>query len=76
MGEHLLEKLPVLVLVPCAVKAYETAAPLQTVASHLELVHGVNVLHMALDRGAVGRTRGPHVEVLVTPSLKVHSVGA
>ena len=74
MCEHLLRELPPLALVKGFVKAQDPSAPLQTVARHFELVHGVDVLHVHFDAGAVRRLRRPQIEVFVAACLEVQGV--
>lgn len=74
--EQLLQQLPLLLSLPLAVEHTDTPTSLQTVTGHLELVHRMNVLNVTLDAGSVGRTRSPHVQVLVTASLEVEGVRA
>ena len=76
MSKHFLRQPPPFRIVKALVEAQEAAAALQAVARHLQLVHGVNVLHMHLDARPVGCLRGPHVEVLVSPCLEVEGIVA
>jgi hypothetical protein len=65
-----------LLLLPLPIKHADPPAPLEAVPRHLELVHRVQVLHVALRRGPVGRAREPEVEVLVSSRLEVERVVA
>lgn len=76
MREHLLQQLPLLLGVPLAIKHTDPSAPLETVSSHLQLVHRVDVLHVALDTRSVWCPRCPHVEVLVSACFKVEGIVA
>jgi hypothetical protein len=62
--------------VPSAVKYANAPRALEAVARHLELVHGVDVLHVELGRGSIGRTGHPEVQVFVFSGLKVERVVA
>lgn len=74
MSQHLLQKLPMLITVPTSIEANQTSTSLETVSRHLEFIHGVDVLNMALDRRTIWRAGKPEVEVLVSSSLKVECV--
>ena len=76
MCEHLLRELPPLALVKGFVKAQDPSAPLQTVARHFELVHGVNVLRVHFDARSVRRLRRPQIEVFMSAGLEVQGVVA
>jgi hypothetical protein len=76
MAQHLLHQPPPILLLPLSIKHADPPAPLEAVARHLELVHRVQVLHVALRRGTVGRAREPEVEVLVSSRLEVEGVVA
>lgn len=68
--ELLAESLP-LGSLPVSVKRNQTPTTLQAVSSHLQFIHSVNVLDVTFHTGAIGTTRDPQVEVLVTTSLEV-----
>ena len=74
MCEHLLRELAPLALVKGLVETQDPSAPLQTVARHFELVHGVDVLHVHFDARSVRRLRRPQIEVFVAACLEVQSV--
>ncbi|KAI3482422.1 hypothetical protein L1887_54980 [Cichorium endivia] len=76
LREHLLDERPVRLLVKLLVETENRARALETVAGHLELVHGVNVLHLELGRRSIGRLGRPHVQILALPRLKVERVVA
>jgi hypothetical protein len=76
MTQHLLHQPSPLLLLPLPIKHADPPAPLEAVPRHLELVHRVQVLHVALRRGPVGRAREPEVEVLVSSRLEVERVVA
>lgn len=67
---------PPLALVECFVEAQNTTAPLQTIACHLEFVHGMDVLDMQLDAWAIWGLCGPHVEVFVSTCFEIQCVVA
>lgn len=75
MCEHLLHQAPVFSF-PRSIKANQTSASLQTVSGHLEFIHGMQILNMALDTRSVGRSREPEVEVFMSSGFKVKSVRA
>ena len=74
MREHLLHQLPVLSLLPRAVKDADSSATSQAVSRHFQLVHGVDVLHVEFSRRSIWRTRKPEVEVFVSAGLEVEGV--
>ena len=74
MREHLLRELSPLALVKRLVEAQDPSAPLETVARHFELVHGVDVLHVHFDARSVRRLRRPQVEVFMSAGLEVQGV--
>lgn len=76
MTQHLLHQPPPLLLLPLPIKHADAPAPLEAVPRHLELVHRVQVLHVALRRRAVRRAREPEVEVLVSSRFEVERVVA
>lgn len=76
MCEDLLCQPTPLRLVEGLVEAQQPSASLQTVAGHLQLVHCVDVLYVHLDAWAIWCLRSPHVEVLMSPRLKVYRVVA
>lgn len=76
MTEHFPHQTPALLALPRAVKDDQPPAPLETVARHLELVHRVQVLHVAFDARAVRRARQPEVKVFMSACLKVERVVA
>ena len=71
MCEDLLREPAPLCLVECLVKAQQPAAALQTVAGHLELVHGMDILDVQFDRRSIRRLGRPHIQILVPPSFEV-----
>lgn len=76
MREHLLEQLVLVLGLPLAIKHTDASASLEAVSRHLELVHRVHILHMALDTRSVGGPRRPHVQVLVPACFKVQRIRA
>ena len=74
MSEHLLDKLAPLRLVKRSVKAEDAPRALQAISSHLQLVHGMDVLDVELHARAIRRFCCPHVQVFMTPGLKIQSV--
>ena len=71
MCENLLCQPAPLTLVERLVKAEDTAASLEAVPRHLQLVHGVYILYVHLDTRSIWCLRGPEVEIFVSPSFKV-----
>jgi hypothetical protein len=76
MREHFLGKLSPLCLIKATIKAQDAPTAFQAVSGHLELVHGVHVLHMHLDRRSVRSLGCPHVKVLMPSCLEVQCVVA
>ena len=74
VGKYFLRQLSPLCLLKALVKAQEPSATLQTVPGHLQFIHGVYVLYMHLYTGPVRRFCCPHVQVFMTPRLKIQSV--
>ena len=74
MSEHLLDKLAPLRLVKRSVKAEDSPRALQAISSHLQLIHGMDVLDVELHARAIRRFCCPHVQVFMTPRLKIQSV--
>jgi hypothetical protein len=74
VSKDLLSELAPLGVIEAAVKAQDPPAALQAIASHLELVHGMNVLNMELDRRAVWSFSSPHVEIFVPPGFEIDGV--
>jgi hypothetical protein len=72
--EHLFRQFPPFSIVKVTVEAQNASATLETVASHLEFVHGVHILNMHLDRRPVRSFGRPHIEILMPSGLKVQSV--
>lgn len=73
MCEHLLHQAPVFSF-PRSIKANQTSASLQTVSGHLELIHGMQILNVAFDTRAVGRSRKPEIKVFMSSGFKVKGV--
>ena len=61
-------------LFKCCIEADNSSAALQTVSSHLEFVHCVDVLHVHFDTGTIRRLGSPHVQIFMSPSFEVQSV--
>ena len=74
MSEHLLDKLAPLRLVKRSVKAEDAPRALQAISSHLQLVHGVDILDVELHARAVRRFCCPHIQVFMPSCLEVQSV--
>ena len=74
MRENLFCQTTPLRFIKTGIKAQETSASFEAIASHLELVHGMDILYVHFDRGAVGSLGSPHVQILVPPSLKIEGV--
>ena len=56
------------------IEAQDPATALETVPSHLELVHRVHVLYVQLDARPVRRLGRPEVQVLMPPRFQVERV--
>ena len=76
MCKDLLRQPAPLCLVKGLVKAQQSPAALQTVAGHLQLVHGVNVLDVQLYARPVRSFGCPHIQVFMSTRLKVQRVVA
>ena len=74
MCEQLLRQSPPLRLFKRRIEAQDPTTALETVPSHLELVHRVHVLYVQLDARPVRRLGRPEVQVLVPPRFKVERV--
>lgn len=74
MREQLLCQTSPLGIIEALVKAQQPTAPLEAIPRHLQLVHRMHILDVQLDARSVRRLRGPHVQVLVPPRLKVKRV--
>ena len=76
MSEDLLgQSSPLCLLERCIETDYSSAA-LQTVASHFEFVHSMNVLHMHLDTWAIWRLGSPQIQIFMPSSLEIESIVA
>ena len=71
MCEYFFRKLSPFRLVQTLVEADYPATALEAVASHLELVHCVDILHMHLDAWTIRRLRGPEIQIFVSSCFKV-----
>ena len=76
MGKNLLRQLSPLALVKRLVKAEDSPTPLETIASHFKLVHGMNILHMQLDARTVRRLCSPHIQIFMPTRFKIEGVVA
>ena len=74
MCKQLLDELPVLVRVECLVKAQDSPTPLETISSHLELVHRMHILDVHLDTRPIGSLGSPHIQIFVPTSFKVDGI--
>jgi hypothetical protein len=76
MREQLFRQTSPLRLLKRRIETQDAAAALETIPSHLELIHRVHVLHMQLDARPVRRLGRPEVQVLVSARFKVERVVA
>lgn len=76
MCEQLLRQSPPFRLFKRGIKAQDPATALETVPSHLELVHRVHVLYVQLDARPVRSLGRPEIQVLMPPRFKVERVVA
>jgi hypothetical protein len=72
--EQLFRQSSPLCLLKRRIKAQDPATALETVPSHLELVHRVHVPYVQLDARPVRRLGCPEVQVLVPARLEIERV--
>ena len=74
MREHLFRQPSPLALVKCRIETDNSPTALQAVASHLQLVHRMDVLYMHPYAGPVGTLHRPHVQIFVPSCLEEQRV--
>ena len=76
LGEELLDDAQMGFFLKGGVEGEDGPRALEAVADEVELLHGVQVLQVHLDRGAVGRLAHPAVEVLALAGLEEEDIVA
>lgn len=76
LSEELLDEFEMGLRVESGVKGQDRTGSLEAVAGEMQLLHGVQVLHVELDRGAVWRLAHPDVEILALAGLEEADVVA
>jgi hypothetical protein len=74
MCKDLFSQLAPFSLVETTVKAKDPSTTLETVTSHLQLVHSVYVLHVHLNGRPIRSLGCPHVQVLMPSGFKIQGV--
>lgn len=74
MCEDLLRKLSPLRFIKRLVEAEDSPASFEAVPSHLQFIHRMDVLNVQFDAGSIWCLRSPHVQIFVSPCLKVECV--
>lgn len=76
MRYKLLHQFPMLILIPASIETNNPSRSFQTVTCHLQLVHRVDILNMALHGRPIWCSSEPHVQVFMAPCFKEERVVA
>lgn len=74
LSENLLGQPPPLRFVEPLIKAQNTPTTLETISSHLELIHRMHILNMHFYTGSVRRFGSPEVQIFMSSRLKIQRV--
>lgn len=74
MCEDLLSQSSPFCFIESLVERKQSTTAFQTIASHLQFVHCMNILYMHLDTRTIRCLRCPHVKILMPTCFEIESI--